>query len=406
MGTEVRTIRPEEAGEFVRQRGRGFLRVEPESAAAELVASADLDRTRGAFDGADVVGTLRSFQTEFTVPGGRALRTSALTNVTVAPTHRRRGILTEMITGDLRDSAARGEAVSILIASESPIYGRFGYGHAVDGARYSVATEHLRFLRPSVGSIELVDLDALRVTAPAVFDRFRISQPGSISRTPWWWDRSTRRTDSSDAEPHKGFQALYRSPSGEVDGFVRYEGNQEWEEMRPKGTLVVDELVATTPDAYQALWEYCCSVDLLTTATAANRPVDEVLPLLVHNARHVRLTARHDFVWVRVLDPVAALEGRGYARDGRVVVRVHDTMGFAHGTFALEAGVGWAHCERTQDPAHLEAPVTALGSVLVGGVSWTRLAAAGLVTELAAGSLALADSMFLTPRAPWCTTWF
>ena len=60
--------------------------------------------------------------------------TAALTNVTVAPTHRRRGLLRRMITNDLRSAADRGEPVGIPIASEYPIYGRFGYGAAAEGA--------------------------------------------------------------------------------------------------------------------------------------------------------------------------------------------------------------------------------------------------------------------------------
>ena len=90
---------------------------------------------------------------------------SALTAVTVAPTHRRRGLLTEMITGDLRESTDRGEVVSILLASEYPIYGRFGYGAATELATYAIETEALGFVAPSEGAVELVELATLRARA-------------------------------------------------------------------------------------------------------------------------------------------------------------------------------------------------------------------------------------------------
>jgi predicted acetyltransferase len=104
-----------------------------------------------------VVGTLRSFTTDPVAPGGTRVVTSALTNVTVSPTHRRQGLLTNMITRDLNESKERGEVLSALIAAEYPIYGRFGYGPAVASiellieasARYRAAADR--------GTVELVD---------------------------------------------------------------------------------------------------------------------------------------------------------------------------------------------------------------------------------------------------------
>ena len=66
----------------------------------------ELDRAWAAFDGTSVVGTLRSFPTPLTLPGGASVTSAALTAVTVTATHRRQGLLTRMITGDL-DSVRR-----------------------------------------------------------------------------------------------------------------------------------------------------------------------------------------------------------------------------------------------------------------------------------------------------------
>lgn len=406
MSLEVRTIKRDEAAAWLRQRGVGFLHVEPEGTDEHFLTIADLDRSRGAFDGDAIVGTLRSFASEFTVPGPAAVAASALTNVTVAPTHRRRGVLTEMITADLRESAERGEAVSILIASEYPIYGRFGYGAAIEGATYTIDTVGLRFVRPSEGTVELVDLRTLRELAPPVYERFRAAQPGSIERSPAYWDRTLRQIEVPGDEPRKGFQAVYRSPSGDVEGYVLYDAKNEWDVMRPKGTLAIEELMSVTPDAYQALWEYCVGVDLLTTVSAPKRCTDEVLPWLVDDARRVKLTGRHDFVWVRVLDTCAALASRHYLVEGRLVIEVRDELGLAGGRFALEANPEGSSCTSTSEPPDVSVPVQALGSALMGGVSWGLLDDAGLVDEHRPGAAALADRMFLTSRTPWCTTWF
>ena len=90
---------------------------------------------------------------------------------------------------------------------------------------------------------------------------------------------------------------------------MRYQGKQSWEDMRPTGVLTVEELVATTPAAYQSLWRYCCDIDLMTTVEAGDRCVEEPLAFLLTDGRAVRQTGRYDFIWVRVLDPCAALAG-------------------------------------------------------------------------------------------------
>jgi predicted acetyltransferase len=407
------SVRPIEASEidgWIRSMATGFLGHPADGEGAYRLGDMDLERSWGAFDGSAVVGTLRSFPTPFTVPGaevtGAEVTAAALTNVTVAPTHRRRGLLTRMITSDLRASADRGEPVGILIASEYPIYGQFGYGAAIDGATYRIDAVTARFVRPGVGHVELVDLATLRAAAPPVYERVRLAQPGSIGRNERWWDRTLQQVEVPGATPSPGYQAVYRSPHGEIDGYVRYTATQEWDHMRPKGTLSILELVAATPDAYLRLWRYCCEVDLITRVQAVDRPVHEPLVWLLHDGRSLRQTGRFDFIWVRILDVAAALSARRYPTEGRLVIEVVDRLGLAGGRFALEGGPAGASCSPTDASADLTLPVESLGSVYMGGMSVLALAGAGRIDEHAKGALVRAEAMFRSGITPWCSTWF
>lgn len=408
----VRTIEASEIDSWAQCMGIGFLYTVADGYPEYLLGDVDLGRTWGAFDGERVVGTLRSFATDFTVPGPATVRAAALTNVTVAPTHRRQGILTEMITADLRASVERNEPVGILIASEYPIYGRFGYGAAVEGAAYAVDLASTRFRRrgsgvgSSTGSVELVDLRIMRLEAPALYERFRIAQPGSIERSGRWWDRVLHQVEVPGAKPPRGYQALYRSPEGVPEGYVRYGATNEWDSMRLTGELTVEELVATTPAAYERLWRYCCEVDLVVKVRAGDRPVDEALPWILEDGRAVRQTGRFDFLWIRVLDVMGALSGRRYQVDGRVVIEVTDTLGFTAGRYALEGGPSGALCTRTDQAADLSMPVQALGSLYAGGVSARVLHDTGYVDEHTPGTLDRVDVMFRSSPSPWCSTWF
>ena len=403
---DVRTVKASEIDGWMACMATGFLSHTAEGEGAFRLVEMDLDRTWGAFDRKKSVGTLRSFATPLTLPGATVVTSAALTNVTVAPTHRRRGLLSRMIAADLRASADRGEPVGILIASEYPIYGRFGYGAAVEAASYRIDVPAVRFRRDRVGEVELVELATLRRQAPAVYERFRAGQPGAIGRTDRWWDRTLEQVEEPGAARTKGYQVVYRSAEGAVDGYLRYTAKQEWDQMRPKGTLEVTELVATTPDAYQGLWRYCCEVDLITRVQAGDRCVQEPLAWHLEDGRALRQNGRFDFLWVRVLDVAAALSARRYPVAGRLVLEVTDPLGIAGGRFALEGGPDGAECTKTKESADLTMGVSALGSVYLGGVSPLSLADAGDVDEHRGGALLRADAMFRSPVTPWCSTWF
>jgi len=406
VSDQIRTIDASEIEDWVACMGVGFLFEVPEGYGQYLLGDCQLDRTWAAFDDDRIVGTLRSFPTAFTVPGPTQVSAAALTNVTVSPTHRRRGLLSQMLEADLVSSHERGEAIGILVSAEYPIYGRFGYGPAIYGANYVIDSPRVRFLEPSAGNVELVDRETLRAEAPPVYEEFRATQTGSIERLGRWWDRVLHQVEVPGAKLPRGYQALYRTSSGDVEGYLRYNANEETEGMLPKGTLNVEELVAVTPRAYQRLWQFCCEVDLLTSVRADDRSVEEMLPWFIEDARSVRQTARFDFVWVRILDVPRALAGRLYSANGRVVVEVTDPLGISDGRYALEASPYGASCERVHETPEVAMPVAALGAIYPGGVSLGALARAGWVDEHRPGTVETIDLMFRSADVPWCSTQF
>src|SRR6188474_779094 len=83
-----------------------------------------LERMHAAFDGDRIVGGAGAFPFQLTVPGG-PIACAGVTVVGVLPTHRRRGVLTEMMRTQLDDVHKRAEPFAALWASEEAIYGRF-----------------------------------------------------------------------------------------------------------------------------------------------------------------------------------------------------------------------------------------------------------------------------------------
>jgi predicted acetyltransferase len=378
-----------------------------EAAYRRDVLDQDLSRTLAALDGERVVGTLYSFLTPLTLPGGTHIQTDAIAAVSVLPSHRRRGLLTQLMHADLRAARDRGDVVAILYPSEYPIYGRFGFGPATERADYTLERATARFTRQPHGSVDLVDAAQLQMIAPDIFDRFRRQRPGQIDRNPHNWGARLGLRETPWSNSKQPRCALFTSPAGDPDGYAVYRVEPSSEHHVPTSTLRVNDLIALTPDAYLGLWRFVCEVDLVRQITAGSRCVEEPLAWLLDNPRAaIQLTTRTDDLWLRPLDVPALLSVRRYAAPAQLVLEVDDPLGMSGGRFKLEGGPDGAMCRPTHETADLTLSLTALGALSLGGVSLRLLKEAGLLDEHVEGATQTGDTFFRWPTAPWCSTHF
>src|SRR5262245_4859042 len=147
------------------------------------------DRAFAVREGGEVVGGCASFPFELSVPGG-TVRAAGLSVVGVLPTHRRRGILRDMMRVQLDDVRRRGEPIGYLWASEDTIYGRFGYGLASFCGNVDVSKAHTAFALPAPearGEFRMVDVDTAVTDMSRVYDRVWKEHPGMFARSADWW---------------------------------------------------------------------------------------------------------------------------------------------------------------------------------------------------------------------------
>ncbi|MEC4576079.1 GNAT family N-acetyltransferase [Streptomyces virginiae] len=410
MSADVRPIAESELHDWLRAVNTGFLTATrvTDADVAQRAKYNDLARTQGAFDTdtGRCVAAFRSFAQELTVPGGAAVRSSAISNVGVLPTHRRQGLLTRMMRAEFAAAAARGEVLATLIAAEYPIYGRYGFGPAASLVEWEIDVPRTgldRRLAAPVdgGRIDLVDAADYRRLGPGLHDVLRAATPGAVGRNERWWDLATGLEEISYRPYKEKFHAVYRTAEGEVAGVAVYTADDHWTDAKvPQNTVQVRDLLALTPQAERALWQFLCSIDWVQKVRTGYRAPDDLLPELLPDPRSARVVTSADFLWVRVLDVVRALGARTYEVPGVLVLEVTDEVGPAAGRYRLDAAEGV--CERTEDAADLRLDVSALGSLYLGDASAVRLAALGRVTEERPGAAALADAVFRTARRPWC----
>ncbi|MEU0911458.1 GNAT family N-acetyltransferase [Streptomyces althioticus] len=406
-------VRPIDASEFPdwqRAMNIGFLH---QPALSEEVLDARRaqftpGRSTAAFDAGRCVATFRSFAQELTAVGGAAVPADAVTNVTVSPTHRRRGLLTRMMAQDLAAAKERGDVVATLIAAEYPIYGRYGFGPATWATEWTIDVPRAgldpRWAGPEDGGrIDLVDAEDIRKHGPELYERLRRSQPGAVSRDELWW-KATTGAVRFHAMFHEPYYVIYRSASGEVEGIAAYTSDDKWGDgKQPLNTVQVKWLTGVTPAAERALWRYLCSIDWVVAVKTGYRAPDDLLPHFLPDPRAAAVTTQADWLWVRILDVVRALEARTYEGAGSLVLEVADGGGLAGGRYRLEASAdGSGACAPTTESPDLALDVADLATLWLGDESAVRLAALGRVREERAGAARQADALLRTSRRPWC----
>jgi predicted acetyltransferase len=359
-----------------------------------------LERMHAAFDGDRIVGGAGAFPFRLTVPGG-PIACAGVTVVGVLPTHRRRGVLTEMMRAQLEDIRERGEPIAALWASEEVIYRRFGYGMASLAGEIALASGYTGLRQPpdETARARLITLEEAKTVVPGIYDRVRVKTPGMFERTEAWWELRNLADPPERREGGGEKNVLVVELAGEPAGYALYRVYSKFELGASIGRVEVIEAVADGAVATRELWRVLLDMDWLATLQAFLLPIDH--PLL-HQLRYPRRLQMRigDGLFVRLVDVGAALSARAYGAEDAVCFEVEDAfLPENAGKWKLVGGVA----ERTDEAADLVLDVGELGAAYLGGFTFAELVRAGLVRELNEGGAARADAVFLTSSPkPWC----
>lgn len=378
----------------------------PERTARRRLVNPDA-RPSAAFDGDRMVATFRSWDWAMTVPGGAQVEVDAISGVTVSPTHRRQGLMTELVSADLRAAVERGVAAASLIAAQATIYGRFGFGPSTWTTNWEVdlASATLRESITPTGRVDFVEGSVLAALAPTLVRAQ--GSAGEPHRNPLMWEDALGVVPDPDVEPKQFRHLLFRDDDGEPQGYLSYSWADDWDRWTPKGRLTIESMACATPTAYAELFRFILSIDNMATLTAKRRPVDEVLPWLLTDHRALSVNALDDFLWTRLLDVSAALSARTYESPGSVIFEVRDPLGHVDGTYLLEADdQGTGQCTPTVSAPDLVLDVDVLSSLWLGAGDLRGAMTAGRAHENQSGVAHRFAAMLRTTRAPWTDVWF
>ncbi|GAC68302.1 GNAT family N-acetyltransferase [Gordonia soli] len=345
-----------------------------------------------------LVGVSMYYRLPMTLPGGDVADTAGLSWVSVAATHRRRGILRRMITELFDQWESEGQVFGILTASEATIYERFGFGPVcfahdvtVDLSRTSIRQEADAQATVRYGTAEEV---AARI--PEIHDRWTRTRAGALGRSAAWWkpilaDRKSQRPFGSS-----GLHYLLHQ-----DGYASYRINTATDPRRGD----ISEIVAVTDAAHTDLWRVLSGLDLLPTVTASI-PVDDALPVKLTDRRAAQVTGISDKMWLTILDVPAALGKRKYSGDLDVVLEVTDGFRGRAGVYDLSVRGGGAIVAPSTAEPTVRLDISVLSSIYLGGIDARSFAAADRLWTDSPETLTAFDLAFATDRAPYSGTFF
>jgi predicted acetyltransferase len=346
-----------------------------------------------AFDDGHLIGTALYFDLRQWWHG-RAVPTAGVASVKIAPEYRSKGVGRALMTELTQLMTERGYRLSTLFAATSPFYRSLGWERAGALATTTVPSRSLLVLaRPDLPGAE-EPVPALRRAGPddAAEVIAVLGRAHEVARDcgPVTFDEGTVRQWLTDGRWAGKERYAYIAD----DGFLAYAWHGD------RGEMIVDKLVAVSPETTRALWSVVASHSSIARMISVQvAPADPIWWLLreqpVFSGKQAEPATR-EWWMLRVLDAPAAIAGRGFpGTDIDVPLHITDDQVPANTgswTLTVRSGAG------SLVPAAASTAAIRLGArglaALYAGVPVTTLRTVGLVDGGDPESDAALDSAF------------
>ena len=371
-----------------------------------------VERRFALMSGDQVQGGCISYVFELKLPGDARVPAAGLAGVGILPTAQGRGGLRLLLEAHLANSRDLGDVVSVLMSSESGLYGRFGYAAATEWVVYRLDTRAFSLKVPLLdnGCIELISTEA---EARAVCGQIHAAQShaGELQRHSDWWQQVINSDKRSWLGGGNQFIAVHRDQSGKADAYALYvieeikAANGVWDGNQ-RMRVVLRELVTLNTLAQAAMFEYLCNIAWVRELVWELAPPDPPIQHLMSDARQLSQISRCDMLWIRVLDMPRLLMERAYPEDAclefdyidgqypdqsggfRLTTNIDDSI--SNLIERIDEGVAGRLCFGPEQ----------LGAMVLGGTRAITLYQLGQITGEEAQARQL-DKLLLTDEAPF-----
>ncbi len=359
--------------------------------------------------GSEIIGGCFAYDLNISLPGSGSIPAAGLAGVGILPTAQGLGGFKHLIQRHLTNSVEHGDGLSVLLASESGLYSRFGYGKATEVAEYKLHTREFGLLEnpQDAGHVELVeDIDEARRLCAHVHAGQAVA--GDLQRSAGWWEQVIHEGERSWLGGGEQFIAIHRDADGEADAYALYvleviqegpgfgEGNQN-------NRLVLREFVALTLVAEQSLFSFLCRIARVRELHWLMAPVDPSLQYFLRDPRQLIQVARMDLLWMRILDLEKILTSRVYTCDGEVTFEYNDKqLPENSGKYCLKVDAGEASLHRISESESAELTIgpSEMATTVMGQSRVNFLYSLGKITG-EHSAMRVLDRLFITDRPPF-----
>jgi predicted acetyltransferase len=338
-----------------------------------------------------VVGGAFAYAFDMSLPGGACVPVAGLGGVSISPVAQGRGGLPQLIGNHLQQSIDAGDAASVLMASESGLYQRYGYGMATEMAEWHLHTREYQLLRPVSDDISIRLIHERSQAAELlqrVYESAVNARQGGIHRSTDWWPLVLNDDEHSWFGNGPEFVAV--AFAGDIPcGYALYKlrGGPDTASGhgRVNQQVVVSELIAPDTEAELALFNYLSKLAMVRELVWAVAPVDPPVRHFMRDPRQLWQRVRTDMMWLRPLDLPVLFTSIEYEEDGEVVIDYCDPqfeslcqvwrLTVTGGSAIIEK------CDRAvlETELHVALDSAVLGNVILGTTRVIELARVGKV---------------------------
>ncbi len=275
--------------------------------------------------------------------GGAEIPTCGVAGVSVVAERRGEGLLEDLVRALLDEALERGDVIATLYPTAPGIYRRFGFELVGSLDSVELPTAELAGLRAPAGvttrRATAADVPAVR----RVHERWAAAQNGPLTRRGPAFVQSAQ-----DQLADVTGVTLALDGAGEVAGYAAW---RRGEGYGATATLEVDDLLATSADAYRALWRVLGSFVAVTGRVRLRSSGDDPARLVLPGGSWT-VVGTHAY-GLRLLDVERAFTMRPLPHPAELAFTVAgDGVGHTDGGFRLRVGADRTTCARADLDGH------------------------------------------------------
>ncbi len=402
MHIEVRPAKPEELPEARRIAAETII-LPPGIIPEEFISKISHDMTLCAFVDGKMATTYASwpFVMKF---NGMDAPVAGISFVGTLPVYRRMGCLRSVHSRHFKLLHEEGKrSISILFASKSAIYQRYGYSVVSTQNSCDIAPDKIKFQSQtylsSNGLLKQVRENEVEVLN-SIYRKFTASRTGYLVREKFKWETGVLNPPPT---PGAVLDKVIYEENGDALGYVIYTMEPHFTDQGIVQKITIRDMAWLTISAWYGIWDFFTKMDLAQNIHWMQAPPDDPMPHLIQEPGDLNIKSTRGLL-ARIIDIEKAVPVRGYSEDGELIFNIKndDMCPWNNGTWRVNIKNGKGSIEKSDKEPEISMNINTMAMLLFGYVNTGRAAKMGSIDVFKEDTLKKYDRLLSTEYMPFC----